>query len=315
MVQYNALYEGQYDPQGAHLSDVAGAESNVAVNLARLEPDSLDIHWVSQLGEDESGELIRQELRKKINVDAPLLPGEKTGVSYLNHYSDGKHIKTYDRAGSAASKLNFSFLDSHIHDADIVHVTGITPALSNSCRKATFAVLGKCKSQEAIVCLDVNYREQLWEPDVARVTLDEMIPYSSIFKIGLDEAETIWNENLSGEEYAEKFYQGEGTISVVTLGTEGAVLFNGHSMIKQSTLKVEVVDPVGAGDAFVAGLLRGLLVNTCRSELNKNNIKALNVERLNYALRMANICGSMTCTRRGDTAAMPTMTEIEKYLN
>ena len=314
MVQYNALYEGQYDPEGEHLSDVAGAESNVAVNLARLEPDSLDIHWVSQLGKDESGELIQQELSKKINVDAPLLAGEKTGVSYLNHYRDGQHIKTYDRLGSAASKLNFDFLESHISDADIVHVTGITPALSDSCQEATFSALEKCKSQETTVCLDVNYREQLWAPDIARVTLDKMIPYSSIFKIGLDEAEAIWNENLSGEEYARKFHQGKSTISVVTLGSEGAVLFNGHSMTKQSGLKVEVIDPVGAGDAFVAGLLKGLLPGQSQSEKNKNRIDSLNVDRLNYALRIANICGSMTCTRKGDTTAMPTMAEIEEYL-
>ena len=314
MVQYNALYEGQYDPQGEHLSDVAGAESNVAVNLARLEPDSLDIHWLSQLGEDESGMLIQQELKKTINVNAPLIPGEKTGVSYLNHYSDGRHIKTYDRAGSAASKLDYKFLESHISDADIVHVTGITPALSNSCREVTFDVLEKSKSQKATICLDVNYREQLWEPDVARVTLDKMIPYSSIFKIGLDAAEAIWNETLTGEEYAKKFYQGKGTISVVTLGSDGAILFNGHSMIKQSGLNVEVVDPVGAGDAFVAGLLRGLLTSKCQPEPKKNSIDHLNVERLNYALRMANICGSMTCTRKGDTAAMPTMAEIKEYL-
>ena len=313
MVQYNALYEGSYDSQKAHLSDVAGAESNVAVNLSKLKPKNLDIYWVSLLGKDEPGELIRQELMNQINVEAPMIPEEKTGISFLNHYTNGDHIKTYERTGSAASKLNFDFLEATITDANIVHMTGITPALSESCHNTTFAALEKCKSQGSLISLDVNYREQLWDPQIARHTLDKMIPYSTIFKVGLDEAEMIWNENLSGEDYAEKFHQGQGTISVVTLGSEGAVLFNGISMIKQPGLKVEVVDPIGAGDAFVAGLIRGLLTDM-NEFISKELIGSLNDKNLNYCLRMANICGSMTCTRKGDTAAMPTMNEIDQYL-
>ena len=313
MVKYNALYEGVYDPQGEHIVEIAGAESNVAVNLAKLDPENLDIHWISLLGKDHPGQLIKQNLIGNINVHAPLIGGEKTGVAFQNKLKHASDFKTYDRFGSAASKLSFSFLEKHISDANIVHVTGITPALSESCKKTTFAALEKCKSQGSLISLDVNYREQLWDPQIARHTLDKMIPYSTIFKVGLDEAEMIWNENLSGEDYAEKFHQGQGTISVVTLGSEGAVLFNGISMIKQPGLKVEVVDPIGAGDAFVAGLIRGLLTDM-NEFISKELIGSLNDKNLNYCLRMANICGSMTCTRKGDTAAMPTMNEIDQYL-
>ena len=79
-MQYNALYAGSYNPKGEHLIDVAGAESNVALNLSRILDDSINIEWISRLGKDASGELILQTLSENIKVSASLSVGEFTGV-------------------------------------------------------------------------------------------------------------------------------------------------------------------------------------------------------------------------------------------
>ena len=83
MVQYNAEYTGEFDPNEQYFLDVAGAESNVAINLSKITKNLVEIFWISRLGEDEAGHLIRNTLSKEIKIDAPIYKGEKTGISYL----------------------------------------------------------------------------------------------------------------------------------------------------------------------------------------------------------------------------------------
>ena len=118
MVQYNAEYLGPYNSESSHLVDVAGAESNVAVNLAKLTSNSIDVIWISQLGNDKQGILVQQRLSDRIEIDAPLLDGENTGISILNHKPDDLHIKTYNRKDSAASKLGVASIKPHLVTAD-----------------------------------------------------------------------------------------------------------------------------------------------------------------------------------------------------
>ena len=319
MVQYNAAYHGPYDPDGKHLADVAGAESNVAVNLQRVSEGKITTTWISRLGDDEAGKLVRQYLSPKTTVIAPLLKGEKTGISFLNHYHtellEDQHVKVYEREGSAASKLSYEDVEEHIAHADIVHFTGITPALSRTCHDTVVRAMKKCDSLGIPVCLDVNYRAQLWSPNEAKNVLQSLIPLVSIFKLGHDEAETIWGESLSATQYAKRFHTKPGQISIVTKGSSGAILFDGQNLITQKSLPVDVIDPVGAGDAFVAGFLSGLF----DQKISLKSILAMEPEKrkelLAQAIRIGNICGALTCTRRGDTSAMPDPTEVENHLN
>ena len=314
MVQYNALYAGSYNPKGEHLIDVAGAESNVALNLSRILDDSINIEWISRLGKDASGELILQTLSENIKVSASLSVGEFTGVSFLTHHDDGRHEKVYKRAGSAASKITYDDVKPHLSDVDLLHVTGITPALSQSCRQAVISAMEYCSRNDIPVCLDVNYREQLWEPNEARGVLDSMLDMATILKLGHDEAESVWQYGLSAEEYAKRFHQGLGTLTIMTKGAEGAILYDGQSTIVEPALKIDIVDPVGAGDAFMAGFIGEMFKNgrTPGSVLDYGNRDRTKLLRM--ATRVGNICGSLTCTRRGDTTAMPNLNEINSYL-
>ncbi len=314
MVQYNAEYTGSFDPKKRYFPDVAGAESNVAINLSKLTENHAEIFWVSRLGRDDSGRLIQKILSQHINIDAPICFGEKTGISYLNHHANGQHVKTYFRKGSAASEIPFEQVKKHLKKADMLHITGITPALSNTNLETVVKSLEFCNEMDIPVCLDVNYREQLWNPTEAKNTLEKLLPFISIFKVGHDEAETIWHLNLSAEDYAANFYKKPGTLTIVTDGESGAVLFNGTNYIREPSIEIEVIDPVGAGDAFVAGFLGTLIRQNIPL---RDFLKAEHegqIESLTKALRVGNICGALTCTKKGDTAAMPTLAEIESFL-
>jgi len=313
MGQYNADFIGVYGTEGSYLLDCAGAESNVAVDLQILGVSEVEAVWVSRLGDDEAGQFVLDELEGRISVKARRHAGEKTGISYLNHHSDGEHFKTYFRSGSAASRLTFDSVEQHLRDADILHVTGITPALSDACYATVMASLEYARAHTIPVSFDLNYREQLWAPADASKVFERMMGYADIFKIGHDEAEMIWGRGLRPEEYARQFHLVNGGLVVVTRGTDGAVAYDGSNLLEHSGYRVRVVDPVGAGDAFVAGLLGGILERASLKAFLEMKVEE-RATALRHALQVANVCGALTCTRHGDTAAMPSMAEVRRFL-
>lgn len=313
MGQYNADFIGVYGADGPYMLDCAGAESNEAVGLMKLGIPDVEAVWVSRLGDDESGKFVLDELHGRVSVVARMHKGETTGISYLNHHEDGEHFKTYFRKGSAASRLTLADVEPSLSDADILHVTGITPALSDSCYEAVMAAL-KCAAERGIVVsFDLNYREQLWSPSESAKVYEEMLPYSDIFKLGLDEAQAIWGGTGDADCYARQFQRVNGGLAVVTRGMDGAVIFDGESLIAHEGYGVDVVDPVGAGDAFVAGLIGGILEHTAVSTLFHMDA-GQRMKILSHALEVANICGALTCTRHGDTAAMPSIAEVRDFV-
>ena len=313
MGQYNAEFVGVFGDEGTYMLDCAGAESNLAVGLTKLGFTDVEAVWVSRLGDDEAGRFVIDELCGRVNVKATTHDGETTGISYLNHHSDGEHFKTYFRKGSAASRLAFSDVEPFLSGADVLHVTGITPALSDSCYEAVISSLKFANERGIAVSFDLNYREQLWSPAEAVEAFEEMIPFSDIFKLGLDEAEAIWGESGSAADYARRFQQISGGLCVVTRGMSGAVAFDGENLVGHDGFIVDVVDPVGAGDAFVAGLIGGITEHTNIPSLFRMDAKG-RAQVLSYALELANVCGALTCTRHGDTAAMPTIHEVREFV-
>ena len=313
MGQYNANFTGVYGAEGSYMLDCAGAESNVAVGLRRLCGPAIEAVWVSRLGDDEAGQFVLDELKGRISVKANIFAGERTGISYLNHHTNGVHHKTYYRKDSAASRLSFSDVEPHLADADVLHVTGITPALSSVCHDTVMESLDYARMSCIPVSFDVNYREQLWSPSDAAKVFERIAAYANFFKVGHDEAETIWGWGWSAEDYASYFQQTNGGVVVVTRGMEGAVASDGVNLLAHDGYKVDIVDPVGAGDAFVAGLLGGIM-----ERVNLKAFLALDgagrAPILTHALQVANVCGALTCTRHGDTAAMPSMEEVRKFI-
>ena len=313
MIQYNAEYIGPYNKNGSHISDIAGAESNVAINLNRLSNDDLQTIWISRLGNDKEGTLIADSISSKIEMIADKYQGEKTGVSYLNHYDNNVHKKEYDRKGSAASKITYDLVSPHIDDANLVHLTGITPALGKSCYDTIFKTIERCNELNIPISFDVNYREQLWSPEEARKTIDQIRPSSTIFKLGYDEAERIWNKGLSPKEYVKFFYS--NNVIILTNDSDPTILYDGSNLLTIENIPVNAIDPIGAGDAFMSGFIHSILT----SKKHIKEILQLNQEDKKYifekALKIGNICGSLTCTSKGDTSAMPTLKTVNEYLS
>ena len=323
MAQYNARYAGEYDaalPLTAenYLLDCAGAESNVASNLLRLEVPGVQAAWVSRLGDDDAGRFIQSDLKARpIAAIAPIFAGEKTGISYLNHHADGAPIKTYARKGSAASRLTFADVQPHLRSADLLHITGITPALSAACHQTVFDALDCANANGIPVSFDLNYREQLWAPADAKPVFERMAAQSALFKLGEDEAAMIWGKGWDAEQCARHFQRINGGVVVVTRGDAGALAFDGESVVAHAGYRVDAIDPVGAGDAFVAGLLAAILDRHRGRGDMRGFLAADASERattLAAALRLANVCGALVCTRHGDTAAMPTREEASRFI-
>jgi 2-dehydro-3-deoxygluconokinase len=312
MVQYNATYNGPFVENGTYVLDAAGAESNFAINLGKINP-AVETIWVSRLGEDKAGKFILENLKDKIKMSVKIEPKDFTGISYLNHIDINTHVKKYIRKNSAASKLDFNDIKPQITDADAIHLTGITPALSSNCYKAVFKTLEYSRKSNIPIILDINYRSPLWSPSSAKHTYNLMLQYPFILKMGLDEAETVWQLGLTDIEYAKYFQDLTKRIVILTNGENGAVLYDGISLIKHSGYKINVIDPIGAGDAFMAGFVGSLFTHINYIKIDSINTSTHHKE-LESSLKIANVCGALTCTSRGDTVSMPTMNEALKII-
>src|SRR5262245_16438918 len=165
---------------GALRLSIAGAESTVAIGLARL---GHTVRWVGLVGTDELGELIRRTLRAE-NVDVSCVraePDAPTGlVLFEPRLADITRVQ-YFRRHSAGSRLTVGdIVPALAEPARVLHLTGITPALGPGPRAAAVRAAAMARDHEAVICLDVNYRSQLWSPAQARETLAALVPYATI---------------------------------------------------------------------------------------------------------------------------------------
>jgi len=167
----------------------------------------------------------------------------------------------------------------------VLHLTGITPALSASCRQAVAEAVKKARARKVPVSFDLNYRAKLWTPAAAAKTLAPLIEGSTLLVMTVDDARTVFKIKGDPEEVVREIGRRfRARVSVVTLGGEGAVAFDGKALLHEPGLPVgEVIDRLGAGDAFTAGLIHGFL--------NKDIAKGLK-----YGLAMS----AMKMGMRGD---------------
>ncbi|WP_153427062.1 sugar kinase [Streptomyces alkaliphilus] len=245
---------------GARIT-VAGAESNVAVGLARLGHRA---GWAGRLGADEPGRTVLRALRGE-GVDlrhASADEGAPTGAM-LRETRVGDIARVhYWRAGSAASRQRPDHLAAALADgARILHLTGITPALGEGPRAAVTDALRHAREHGWTVSLDVNHRERLWSGAQAASVLRSLLPGPDVVIASEDELPIVAGAAGDGERQrvAELFAEGVGEV-VVKLGAQGARIHHRDgSTTEAPARRVPVRDTPGAGDAFCAGYLSGLL--------------------------------------------------------
>jgi 2-dehydro-3-deoxygluconokinase len=233
---------------------VGGAEANVAAACARL---GLRAAWVSALPTNAWGERIRRELGGH-GVDCTavrMVDGARVGVYFLEFGVPPRPIRVlYDRRDSAFARLTSEAIDWEIvRRARLVHVTGITPALGPGPRQ----IVERVFREAAAVSFDLNYRATLWSPAEARGFVESVLPAARHVFMGEAEARTVFGLNGPVEASLETLARLAPKATIALLqGQEGSTaLVDGRTWRPTRTHTVQVVDPVGAGDAYVAGFL------------------------------------------------------------
>lgn len=276
----------------------AGAESNFATGLKKLGHST---GWISKVGDDVFGEYIIKEISGE-GVDTSRVvmdPKHPTGVMFKQINEGEETTVMYYRKGSAASTLVPEDIDEdYIRSAKVVHITGITPALSEDCARATKHIVEVAKKDGVLVSFDPNIRLRLWSKEKARETLLPILKMSDIVLMGLDEAEILLGTRDVDSIIAQ--LRGFGAQAMaIKLGSKGAVVADRGDQIMSEPHPAKKVDPVGAGDAFDAGFLCGFLEG----------------QSLETCGKMGNIMGAFAISVRGDMEGYRPRKELDRVLN
>ncbi|MFD3440503.1 sugar kinase [Streptomyces sp. NPDC058685] len=235
--------------------DIAGAESNVALYLA---DHGIPARWLSAVGDDPFGRRVRDRIAAGgVDVNGVRTdPDRPTGLLLKDPGAHGTHVH-YHRRGSAASALTPELLDDPaMAGAALLHLSGITPALSPGCHALVERALRP--DRPCPVSFDVNHRPALWTGRPAGDVLRPLADRADIVLVGLDEAQALWGDGITDAEGVRDLLSGPQVL-VVKDGDREATAFVGATAHRVPALKVRVAEPVGAGDAFAAGFLSGLL--------------------------------------------------------
>ncbi|MFW9806044.1 MAG: PfkB family carbohydrate kinase [Candidatus Thorarchaeota archaeon] len=248
-----------------------GAEMNVAVACARL---GLNSAYVTKLGDNSIGHFIRNKAREQ-GVDTSHIlwdPENRCGVYFVEFGAAPRTNRViYDRKESAISKIKPGEVNwkKILKGTKLFHTSGITPALSSSCAKATQEALSIAKEQGSKVSYDVNYRGKLWTPKAAQKFTEPISEFIDILITTEEDTRVVYGiEGKDYEDVASKLIDKFGfEVVVITLRETPSVWLNKWSVFAYSDGKVynspvydiEVVDRLGGGDSCSAGFIYGYL--------------------------------------------------------
>ena len=298
MMVFNGPPNAPLGAGAAATATFAGAEVNLALAAARL---GHSVRWLGAVGDDVFGRAIVKGARGEgvdvsqvqISTEAP------TGVLFKSARGWAEPEVLYYRAGSAFSRLSAdSFAPDVWRGAKFVFISGITPALSQSCRELWFEIIRDARAHGAKIWLDPNYRGKLWPVEEFRATLLAVLPLVDRILPSREEGELLTGETEPASIARALMQAGAGSVALKN-GAAGAHLFDGESEIFRAPFVLDrIVDPIGAGDAFAAGLLSGFL-----DELSPSS-----------ALERAHALGAMACLQTGDWEGAPRREELELFL-
>lgn len=280
------------------LVSIGGAESNVAIGLARL---GVETTWISRVGADSFGDLIRRELRAEGVTCRALVDEERrTGFMLKERLAGGASRITYYREGSAASRMaSDDVTDQDLDAADLVHLTGITCALSEQGRHLVTDVARRARDRGVVVSFDLNYRRRLWEPSEAAAVYEQVLPWCDVVFAGESEAALVVGaREMSGEDAAEFIAKFGPETVVVKHGADGATGWFSGQAVERPAYTVPVIDAVGAGDAFAAGFIAAYLDGSLPEECMRAGVGS----------------GALACTSPGDWEGAGTATDLEQLI-
>ena len=260
-----------------------GGEANVAVGLARL---GLDVSYVSVIPDNPIGEACLRELNKQgVNTSFVLRQGERLGIYFLENGSNQRpSVVVYDRTHSAISDASIEDInwDDVFEQATWFHISGITPAISQSAAELSLEAVKEAKKKDVKVSCDLNYRNKLWKyGKTAPEIMSEIVKFTDIAigneedcqkSLGVKVDIDVESGKLQTDKYKEltnqvlDLYPNLEKVAI-TLRESHSANYNGWSAVLNNrkdffvSKKYEIhniVDRVGGGDAFAAGLIYGL---------------------------------------------------------
>jgi 2-dehydro-3-deoxygluconokinase len=275
---------------------VAGTESNVAIGVSRLGHRAA---WISRVGADPIGRLMLRELRAEgIDVSHVLTdPDAPTGFMLKVRRTTATSEVIYARRGSAASRLGAADVPTDVvASARVLHITGITPALSESARGAVHRAVQVARANDVPVSLDMNHRSALWPDAEASAVLHELVTQCDLVFASENEAALVVGAREPADA-ARALAQLGPRHAIVKRGELGFTACVDGDLFSDSAVPVPVVDPVGAGDAFVAGYLASWLDGATPAD----------------SLQTANLAGAFVVAVPGDWEGLPTRAELSAF--
>jgi 2-dehydro-3-deoxygluconokinase len=274
---------------------IAGAESNVAIGLARL---GHQVAWVGRVGDDELGQLVLRTLRaEQVDVTAAVVDTERpTGLLIFEPRIADTVRVAYYRAGSAGGALGPDDVLPHLRPGlRLLHVTGVTAALGPQAAEAIRQAVRCAHDLGAQVSLDVNYRSRLWPGDRAREVLQPLAAQVDLLFASDDELRLVAPDpGADVAASARQLLQSGVAAVVLKRGADGAAAHTANGVAKAAARIVPVVDAIGAGDAFAAGYLSAYL--------DGREVAA--------CLDRANVVAAFAVAQRGDWEGLPTRAEL-----
>jgi 2-dehydro-3-deoxygluconokinase len=299
MAMFIADHPGSLHEVNQFTRELAGAETNVAIGLARL---GLNSGWISKVGNDAFGKFIIERLKNE-NVDTSQVlidDNYPTGFQLKSKVLAGDPEVQYFRKGSAASHLSVDdFYQEYYTAARHLHMTGIPLALSKETREFAKHTLSFMRMQGRTISFDPNLRPTLWSSKEEMVKVTNEFAFQANYVMpGIAEGELL--TRFKHPRDIASFYLDEGVeLVVIKLGEEGAFY---KTQIGEGTVqgfKVQkVVDTVGAGDGFAVGVISGLL--DCLS--------------IHDAVLQGNAIGSLAVQAPGDNDGYPTKSQLRNYI-
>lgn len=277
----------------------AGAESNTAIGLAKL---GIQAEWFSRIGNDEFGSFLIRELQADgVSCRHVIRDTEhRTGIMFKELSPSGTKVYYY-RENSAASHLSLEDIRPELLDnVSLLHLTGITPILSDSCREAVYRAYDLASERRIPVSFDPNIRKRLWKDHDYTDLLKDLIRRSTIVLAGLDEIHTLYGTDTP-ETALEAVLTAGPSIAAIKDSSRGAWVSSASLANRPFFIPpypCDPVEPIGAGDGFNAGFLAGLLQG----------------KDVGTAGRMGAICGALATQVSGDTEGYPDAAQLAELL-
>ena len=278
---------------------LAGAEVNVAIGLTRLGHQAT---YLTVLGDDPWGHYIKKKLYQE-GIDTRLVYYNSlfpTGMMMKNQVIEGDPDIYYYRQGSAFSNIDTNLIDQiNLNDFDQLHITGIPLALSSKTRETSLRLVKKAREAGLYISFDPNLRPSLWPNQTTMIdTTNEMAKYCNMFLPGNNEGKILMGSD-DPEKIAVYYHQLGCDELVIKLGSQGAYYSSKNETLTVPGFNVKkVIDTVGAGDGFAAGIISGHLEALCSKDM----------------LIRANAIGAIQVQTLGDNEGLPNIEELNAYL-